>query len=80
MAEQSLDDVGLVLELAPQASPVWRLDRLAPTFEVDPPLLEVLARAAPSACSLASWAWRAEPVSTPCGPDVDVGELDARDR
>ena len=41
MAQQASHDVGFVLELAPQGRGL-RLDRLAPPFQVDPALLEVL--------------------------------------
>ena len=41
VAQQAFDDVGLVLELAPQGRGL-RLDRFAAPLQVDPALLEVL--------------------------------------
>ena len=76
MAQQPPDDVGLVLELAPQRRGLG-LDRLAPALEVDPALLEVLqpGRAVGALLGLLGLAGRAGEHAL--GPDVDVGQLDA---
>ena len=76
MAQQLADDVGLVLELAPQRGRL-RLDRLAPRLEVDPALLEVLqpCRAVGALLRLLGLARGAGEHAL--RPDVDVGQLDA---
>ena len=76
VAQQALDDVGFVLELAPQRRGL-RLDRLAPALQVDPALLEVLQarRAVGALLRLLRLARGAGEHALRA--DVDVGQLDA---